>query len=432
MAAVAQRSVLSSTPVERANYNHFVWDVAWYGIACAATSRFMQYYAMKMGADAMVLGLIVALPQLILMFATVLSPWWRNRYPDTTMAIVWPALCQRFIFLLPAFTPFFPVSARVPWLIFAVCLPSIGQGVGSTIFLMMMRETITPERLSLLFSRRILMFNIGMMGGALGFGFMLEHVVFPLNYSLMFLGAFVFGMFSLWHVVHVKRIEQAPRTTSTMRAVEIVTRRPIKEALRDKRLLSVLLTVIVMHLAQSFVSAPLPMHLANLGAKEGFLAVLGMAELAASGLITLVLQYWLKKWGAKNVMIGSLLAMAFAALLIANAPALWVTLVGSVIAGAAWTCGTIAMLEFYTQRTERTDVQATMLWHQLLFLSMFVGPMIGSMVVKVGVSPFHAMMLGGALRLICAAVAFFGVAWLDRKASQESKAKYARVEHKSL
>jgi MFS family permease len=426
MAAIAQRSGTYSTPVERANYNHFVWDVAWYGIACAATSRFMQFYAMKMGADAMVLGLIVALPQLILMFATMLSPWWRNRYPDTTMAIVWPALCQRFIFLLPAFTPFFPVSVRVPWLIFAVCLPSIGQGMASTIFLMMMRETITPERLSPLFNRRILMFNVGMMGGALGFGFMLEHVPFPINYSLMFLGAFAFGMLSLWHVIHVKRLEQTRATsTSTMRAVSIVTRRPIKEALCDKRLLSVLLMVIVMHFAQSFISAPLPIHLANLGAKEGFLAVLGMIELAASGLITLLLQHWLKKWGAKRVMIGALMMMSCSAFLTANAPALWVTLIGAALGGASWTCGSIAVLEFYTQRTDRSDVQATMLWHQLLFLSMFVGPMVGSMVVKMGITPFHAMMLGGGLRLICVGIAFFGLAWLDRKASQESKAKYA-------
>jgi MFS family permease len=303
--------------------------------------------------------------------------------------------------------------------------------MASTIFLMMMRETITPERLSPLFNRRILMFNVGMMSGALGFGFMLEHVPFPTNYSLMFLGAFVFGMFSLWHVVHVKRLEQAPRatatTTSTLKAVSVVTRRPLKEALRDKRLLSVLLMVIIMHFAQSFISAPQPMHLANLGAKEGFLAVLGLLELAASGLITLVLQYWLEKWGAKRVMIGALVSMSIASFLIANAPALWVTLIGAALGGASWTCGSIAVLEFYTQRTDRSDVQATMLWHQLLFLSMFVGPMVGSMVVKMGVSPFHTMMIGGALRLICAVIAVFGLAWIDRKASQEkeSKAKYA-------
>lgn len=428
MAVVAQRSVLS-TPVENANYKHFIWDIAWYGIAVAATNRFMQYYAMRMGADAMALGLIVALPQLILMFATTLSPWWRNRYPDTTAAVVWPALAQRFIFLLPAFTPFFPVTMRVPWLIFAVCLPSIGQGMCSTIFLMMMRETITPERLSPLFNRRTLVLNISMMAGALGYGFMLEHVPFPFNYSLMFLGAFVFGMASLWHVVNVKRLEteQSSRSTSTNVMKAVVTRRPIKEALRDKRLLSVLLMVIVMHVAQSFIgSAPQPMHMEHLGAKESFLALFGIIEMSASCLVTLVLPGWLKKWGAQRVMISALLAMSLAAFLIANAPVLWMTLVGAALGGAAWTCGSIAVLEFYTQRTDRTDVQATMLWHQLLFLSMFVSPMIGSMIVKSGMTPFHAMMVGSLLRLVGAGIAYFGVAWLDGQIQAEKLQKAKR------
>jgi len=66
-------------------------------------------------------------------------------------------------------------------------------------------------------------------------------------------------------------------------------------------------------------------------------------------------------------------------------------------------------------------VQATMLWHQLLFLSMFVGPMIGSLVVQVGISPFHAMLIGGGLRLIGAVVAIFGVAWLDNQGRKQKR-----------
>ena len=101
----------------------------------------------------------------------------------------------------------------------------------------------------------------------------------------------------------------------------VVTHRPLKEALKDKRLLTVLLMVVVMHISQSFIaSAPQPMHLEKLGAKEGFLAVFGIIELSASGMITLVLQGWLKKWGAHRVMVASLLMMAFAAFLIAHPP----------------------------------------------------------------------------------------------------------------
>ncbi len=97
-----------STPLERSNYQHLVLDIGWFAIALAATSRFMQFYAIRMGADAVALGLMTALPAIILVFSTSLSAWWRSHFNDSVRAIMLPSLGFRFIFLLPAFAPFFP------------------------------------------------------------------------------------------------------------------------------------------------------------------------------------------------------------------------------------------------------------------------------------------------------------------------------------
>ena len=104
---------------EQSNYTHLVLDIGWFAIALASTSRFLQFYAIRMGADAFSLGLMAALPAIILVFSTSLSAWWRSHFEDSVHAIWLPSMGYRFIFLLPAFTPFFPIEWRVLWLILA-------------------------------------------------------------------------------------------------------------------------------------------------------------------------------------------------------------------------------------------------------------------------------------------------------------------------
>lgn len=403
MAALVRSSVPQN--LEQANYHHFVMDIAWYGIAVAATTRFIQFYALQMGATPMELGWLASLPALVLMFSNAFSLWWRNRFTCSSKAVVLPGFTQRFVFLLPAFAPFFPEHLRSAWIVMAATLPAIGQGVASTMFMVMMRETVRPERLQPLVARRMLVLNIAVTLGAMGFGFMLEHIPFPHNYQIMFVVAYLFSMMSFWHVSHVRQLENA--TTSPGKA-KVGAGQSWSKLLRNRSFQAVVLVTFLMHVAQLFVAAPQPLHLKNdLGATEGFIALFGTAEVIGGTLSTLWMQKWLTRFGNRKMIAWSMTLAGVAMIINALAPVPEVTLIGAALGGGAWTVAAVAILGFFTERSDVSDYQATTIWHQVIFFGMFVGPLLGSSLAQLGHSPALLLLIGAAMR-----IAVGGVAWI--------------------
>ena len=114
--------------IERENAHHLVMEVAWFGLALAATSRFLSVFAIRMGATAADLGWITALPFIVLLGSTTLSTRWRSKFPDSIKAIFWPSLGFRFVFLFPALTPLFPPHLQPAWLILSAALAALPAG----------------------------------------------------------------------------------------------------------------------------------------------------------------------------------------------------------------------------------------------------------------------------------------------------------------
>lgn len=402
MATLVRRA--ASRTVEQDNYHHFVMDVAWYGIAVAATTRFIQFYALENGATPMDLGWLASLPALVLMMSNAFSLWWRNRHSCSTSAVFLPGLTQRFVFLLPAFAPFFPESLRPAWIVLGATLPAIGQGVAATMFVVMMRETVHPERLQPLVARRTLAMNVAVTVGALAFGFMLERIPYPHNYQVMFVVAYLFSMVSMWHVSQIRELERNQEAGKAKK----VSKRSWRELLTNRSFLVVILVTFVMHMAQLFVSAPQPLHLKNdLKATEGFIAIFGTAEVVGASLVTLFMQQWVKRYGNRK-MIAIGMTMAGVAMVInALSPIKELTLIGSAMSGAAWTVAAVSILGYFTERTDASDIQATTIWHQVIFFGMFVGPLIGSSLAELGYSPVFLLLVGAGLRIAAGGVAYF-------------------------
>src|SRR5215510_11938822 len=98
-------SVEFSQPTERDNFRHFVGDMAWFGLALAATSRFLSVYAIRLGADDLQIGLLASIPAILLAFSSPLGAWWRRHHESTVKALFWPGMIFRMIFVLPIFAP---------------------------------------------------------------------------------------------------------------------------------------------------------------------------------------------------------------------------------------------------------------------------------------------------------------------------------------
>lgn len=382
----------ASDKVEQSNFHHLVMDIAWFGLALAATSRFLSIYAIHLGASAAQLGWVNAVPALVLLISSSFSGWWRRRYTDSVSALFLPGLAFRFVFLLPAFAPFLPPTLQPWWIVLAVAVPAIPQGIAAVTFLGMMREAVVGPRFTQLLSKRSLALNIAVAIGALAFGLWLEKAPFPLDYQVMFLLAFLFALGSLRHCLRVRVI--VPK-------VEPVAQTQGKPW-QSQAFRQVALVAGVSHIAFTSILAITPLHLVeNLGASEGFMAVFGLVELGSGAGAAMFIPGLVRRFGNRGMIALTMVGTALAAVIFALAPSLPLTLVGAALSGACWSAvSMVGLLAYFNEATPNDQVTAySTAYQQVVGLAAFIGPIVGSALASGGLHLATVLMAGAALRL---------------------------------
>lgn len=381
---------------EKANFRNYVIEIAWFGLATAATSRFLSVYAIRVGATPIDLGWMTSLPFIILLLSTPLTQWWRSKFRNPMNSYHVPSIGFRLVFLLPAFTPLFPLHLQPLWLIASVTLPALPQGVSSAIFVSIMREAVPSERLTALASKRLMWMSITVGIGALAFGFWLEHVPFPVNYQIMFLLSFLLALVSHWYVTKVQ-LPPAPATMAQYHSDAAPLRSPVYQLM--------IFCVVIAHIGYFALLPVIPLHLVNnLNANEGFMALFGIAEIIGASIICLFTDRIIRQIGNRRTIALCLIASAVASLIMAVTHNLPITLFGAAIAGAAWTAAAVAMFGSFVESTEGVSSQDmtryTTVYHQMAYIAAFIGPMIGSNMANAGVSLGVVMLIGTLLRLL--------------------------------
>jgi len=388
----------ATTDQAHANYLHLSQDVFWFGLAFPSISRFLSIYAIRLGAGAALLGWIAALPAIILLVMSTFAPWWRKRYASTVDALFWPGVVFRLVFLLPALTPLFPSGFQPYWLLLAAALPALGQGISSVLFLVVLREGVDPRALASLMSRRSIAFNIAVGLMTIGFGFWLSQAPFPLNYQVMFVASFVLSLVSLWHVQSVREISPSTMPAPVKGAARALLRTPVFQR--------VAMTAALANLAFFAIQPIIPLWLVNrFDADEKFLSVFGLVEITAAALIATQYNRLMRHTSPRGMIALSMALTGAAALLIAAAPSLPLTLVAAAISGAAWTGGGISLFTFFSEHTPAENVtHFTAAYNQVVSLSIFVGPLLGSQLAGLAPDLSVILVLGAALRLAAAAL----------------------------
>ena len=379
--------------VEQANFTHLVMDIAWFGFASAATMRFLPYFAIRLGASPLEVGLITSFPAVVLFLVNWLSGWWHRRYDNSLRAMLWPSIVHRLVFLLPAFTPVFPAQWRPLWIILAAMLPSVGQGVSSTIFVVMMRQAVREERLTLLMARRKLWMNVAIGAGTLLAGLLLEALAFPANYQVLFLVATGGSLVSLWHLTHIRvELRQPPPTVPLSKAVSQYISSPETRA--------VAYVTLTAYVSFYFIAGVIPVHLSALGASEGFIAIFGLVELLAAAISTVTAVHLVRYFGNRALVAVSVIATAIAAVILGLATSVGVTLFGAAFAGAAWTIADIAMFGYFAERTHTGNMSATIVYNEMMYLGIIVGPLLGNGMLQLGISSATVLLIGAGVRLL--------------------------------
>lgn len=377
------------------NFYHFVMDIAWFGVALAATTRFLSVFAIRLGASPAELGLLTSLPAIFMLLAATATPWWRRLFPNSLKAVFLPALGFRLMFFLLAFAPFLPEEWRPAWLIFSLVIPAIPQGIAGAVFLTLMRESVEASEINRLTSRRFVALNICIALAALIFGLWLETAPFPVNYQIMYLVAFLATIISLWHVMRVRPVAQLVKPY-------VPASSGVMKVWRENSFRQVALVVVVSHVAFFSVFAITPLHLVqNLGAAEGFMAIFGLVELAAGALIATVTTKIAARLGTRTMVGFGMAGTAAGTFIIAFSPNLYLTLFAAAFLGGAWTAVNVGLFGFFSEQTSSLDgTGATTAYLQIIGLSTFIGPMIGAGLAGDGTDLVPLLVLGGLLRFI--------------------------------
>ena len=386
--------------IEDKNFRHLMMDVVWFGLALTATARFLSVFAIRLGATPAEQGLLIGLQGLVMGFSTLFAVRWRNRFQTTSEAIVIPGFFFRFWFLLPVFTPFFPQPFQVPWLLFSVAFTGLGQGIAGSLFLTHMREAVGDQRVNILASRRFAAMNIGLCVTAVGFGWMLTAIPFPLNYQVMFGAAFLFSLVSQWHVTQSKTLY--PVSMSAAVPAENVPSAPIQRIWNMPGWGIVIAASLITHLAFLSVNAVIPMVLVStMKADEAFMGVFGLIELVGGILAGLSGEWFLRHLNPRRLTGLAVGMTAITPLVIAFAPSLNVALGGAMLNGMGWTLVAIGLYAILVERTPSHMMpRATTLYQQMLAVGTFVGPLIGSTLAGAGINLLVVLLIGAGLRLL--------------------------------
>jgi MFS family permease len=281
-------------------------------------------------------------------------------------------------------------------LIISVSLPAIPQGIASVTFLGVIRDSIEPSRMTRLLSVRQLALNLTIAFAALTFGVWLEQAPFPLNYQIMFLLAFAFSLVSLWHCTHIRvDVPAAVPVAST----------PLTSIWRSRSFQRFAVIAAVVHIAFFTIVPVTPLFLVNrLGADEGYMALFALLELGAGAAASILAPRLNERIGTRPMIALAMVGTAVAALVIALSTNLYVPLIAAVISGACWTAGAgVGLFRLFVDNAPEGEMTGySTAYNQVVGLSVFIGPMFGSMMANNGVNLILVMAFGAVLRVLAA------------------------------
>ena len=184
----------------RANCHHLYVDALWFGVLSGSAMAFLAIYAARCGASSIQISLLTAGPALVnLFFSLPVGRWLEQK--SLAPVTFWSAIAHRlgYVLLLPL--PWLFTTYQETWMLVLITilmsLPGVALAIG---FNALFADVVPPEMRGVVVGKRNALLAIGVVLTSLLCGQLLDRIVFPLNYQIVF-GIGVLGaLFSTYHV----------------------------------------------------------------------------------------------------------------------------------------------------------------------------------------------------------------------------------------
>ena len=401
-------SIVSSrarpVPAEhRSNFNHLIFDIAWFGVLNGSAIAFVAVYATRLGASAFQLGLLNASPAIVnLMFALPAGRWLQDQ--RISRAPFASSVLHRWFYLLWIFLPLLFAPPGQVWalvlLTVAMSIPGTALAIG---FNGLFAAAVPPEWRAQIVGVRNAAYALTSIAVTLVCGWLLNAMPFPMGYQLVFLLGFLGAAMSSLHLWFVRPADehrkpgngqsmgdwaqpgvagawQSLRTTVGLRF--LVRDKPLSSSrwfnpLKDLPYRKVLVLVFAMHLTL-YLAVPLfPIYLVReIGLNDSVIGLGNSIFYVALFLASTQLDRVTRRFGHQRTMALGILVISLYPAILSQANGATLYLFASIMGGTGWALAGGAVGNYVLDKTPDHSRPAYLAWYNM---SLQAGILLGAL-----------------------------------------------------
>jgi hypothetical protein len=392
---------------QRTNFRFLYHDVFWWGLLGGSSLAFLPVYMARLDASSFQISLITAGPALLALFMSLPAGRWLEKQ-DWVHSSFWMALWGRIGYVLLIPMPWlFSDSGQLWFIITLTLVMSAPITVLTVSFNAMFAAVVPPDWRPHVVGRRAALLAVSISLTSLICGQILDRVVFPLNYQIVFLIGVVGAGMSTYALGRLQ--STAPASIRTGRplgdntsfgqfnigdaikrtfGLRYLTRTEGKSLLRLDLLRGPYGPFMAaFFLFFTFLYLPIPLfplfYVENLNLTDGVISIGGALSQLTIFLVSLGLTQISARLGNRKLMIYSALLYGVFPLLMGLAKGAPMFLAASLISGAIWGLANGGMINRLMERVPEDDRPAHMALYNLgsqlgILVGSLAGPLVGA------------------------------------------------------
>jgi len=316
-------ATLSET--ERKNYSNVQIDAIGVGLASAA-APFLPVFLTHLNATSFQVGLLSSMPAITGLLLSIPLGRFLQRQPNIVRWFSIARLTVIACYALTGFASFFLPDQAVVVAILAIwALATIPQTIVAITFSVVMNAVAGPSGRFELMTRRWSVLGITTTICVLGIGQLLDRVVFPLNYQIMFIVLSLGGLISYYFSSHITiPFSVPPGLTYGKRALKSQVIEYKNLIVSEKPYLSFIIKRFIFLTGTALAAPLIPLYLVRVvHATDGWISIINTVQTAV-----LVLGYFVwtrqsRRHGPSNVLIWTSLGVALYPLAMSLTQSTW-------------------------------------------------------------------------------------------------------------
>jgi len=391
----------------RANFIHLYFEIAWFGILSGTAMSYLSVYAARLGGSGFQIGMLAATSAFVnLVLAIPASQVFQKRPVGRT--VFWTSVLYRIGYLLWIPLPWLFTNQGQIWALISITLlmgiPLTVQSIGLNA---LFAAAVPSEWRASVAGTRNMLYSVTYMLSALGAGWLLVHLAFPVGYQVVFgIGGFA-AMLSCAHLFFVRIPPSVPITPDLAPApVQAGPEKPAagRRWLGSLRLdiwrtpfAGVLLAMLGLHLTQYLAIPLFPLFSVNvLHLTDQSIGIGTALYYLTSMIVSTQLNRVVRRLGHRKVTGLGFMIMSFYPGLMAFAHSAYGYYFVSIVGGFSWALIGSAYMNYILENIPENDRPAHLAWYSIVLnVSILIGSLVG---------PFIAGFIGLAAALFFSAI----------------------------